>query len=567
MRFPIAPASALLVSAVLSAAPVVDSGTIRLDVIVTDLKDRPIQDLKLADFEISDAGEMRTVDAVARHAGGSGRLVAIFLDEYHVQAGESTDRARAALARFIDDDLRPDDEVAIMKPLDPLNSIKLLRVAEDRQTLQAEIEGFGGRKGNYTPTTPFERNFMSRASGPADASRTQIVSSALQSLAIRIGAVREGRKSVILISEGFSPSLSRGSDRLMGSLRAIVYAANRYGVAIYPVDPRAAAGADDAPVDQATLKNLAEQTGGQPAFSHGDLMPALKQAAMDLDDYYMLTYRAARAGDGQFHPVQLRVNRANAQVRLRSGYWSADADLLKPAAAAVSRADAVPFRPPHTSALIRQWVGTSRGRDDLTNVTVAWEPGAAPPRNQHIGSVELKVISDDGRVLFDAPLLARGTFAAAPGLVHVEMTIRGIDGKTLDSDYRAMQVPNLRAERLTFASLQVMRTRSAREFLETSVNPTPAPAASRDFSRAERLLLRVPVYTPGDTPPTVTATLLNRTGAPMRELKRVTSDLPAEIVQFDLPLSSLAPEDYRVEIAALDGGEQAKTVLLFRVTN
>jgi hypothetical protein len=50
---------------------------------------------------------------------------------------------------------------------------------------------------------------------------------------------------VVLISEGFSPSLPRGSDRQMGSLRAIIYAANRYDVAIYPVDPRpVAAGAD-----------------------------------------------------------------------------------------------------------------------------------------------------------------------------------------------------------------------------------------------------------------------------------------------------------------------------------
>jgi len=217
--------------------------------------------------------------------------------------------------------------------------------------------------------------------------------------------------------------------------------------------------------------------------------------------------------------------------------------------------------------LIREWVGTSRGPDDLTNVTVAWEPGAAPARNQHIGSVELKAMSNDGRVLFEAPLLARGTFSAAPGPVHLEMTIRGLDGKTLDSDYRAIQVPNLQAARLTFASLQVMRTRSAREFMEASVNPAPAPAASRDFSRAERLLLRVPVYAAGDVRPTVTARLLNRAGAPMRELSQVASNLPSEIVQFDLPLSSLAPEDYRVEVAAVAGGEEAKTVLLFRVTN
>jgi hypothetical protein len=59
----------------------------------------------------------------------------------------------------------------------------------------------------------------------------------------------------------------------------------------------------------------------------------------------------------------------------------------------------MPFRPPHASTLIRPWIGTARGRDGLTDVTVAWEPGLAPLRNQHVGSVELKVTSDDGQVL------------------------------------------------------------------------------------------------------------------------------------------------------------------------
>ena len=67
--------------------------------------------------------------------------------------------------------------------------------------------------------------------------------------------------------------------------------------------------------------------------------------------------------------------------------------------------------------------------------------------------------------------------------------------------------------------------------------------------------------------PTVTATLLNRLGTPMRALNAVASDLPAEIVQFDLPLSSLAPDDYRVELKATAGAEEAKALLLFRVTN
>jgi hypothetical protein len=153
-------------------------------------------------------------------------------------------------------------------------------------------------------------------------------------------------------------------------------------------------------------------------------------------------------------------------------------------------------------------------------------------------------------------------------MLHLEMTIRGTDGKTLDSDYRGVQIPNLRVTRLTFATLEVMRARTAREFNDDSTNPAASPAASREFSRKERLLLRVPVYTATSERPVVTAKLLNRVGATMRPLKPVTADgLPPEVVQFDLPLSSLAPDDYRVELTAITGTEEAKSLLLFRVTD
>jgi VWFA-related protein len=563
-------AIAVFIPAIAAAALALkeDPPPVRMDAVVTDSKDRPIRGLTPTDFEITDNGQPRPVDAVTLQSSHDPRLIAIFMDEYHVQAGDDTLRARATLATFLDAALRPGDLVAIMKPLDPLTAIQTVTVPEGRAKLQAHIEAFTGRKGDYTPTTPFEQSLISRAPAPADASRTQIVSSALQALAMRIGALREGRKSLVLVSEGFSSSLARGSDRLTGSLRAIVYAANRYDVAIYPIDPGASPTGAPADADAATLKMLADQTGGEAAFNQADLLPALKQAVADEDEYYEVTYRAASSGDGKFHPVQVRVKRADAQIRVRSGYWSANPELVKLAAGVVAPpASSMPMRPPHASPLIRPWVGTARGPDGLTNVTVTWDPGLAPPRNQRVGSVELKATTNDGTVIFDAPLTPRATFAAAPGIVHLEMTILGIDGKRLDLDYRGIDVPNLRVTRLTFASLEVMRTRTARDFTDATTNMSANPAPSREFSRAERLLLRLPVYTATGAAPTVTATLLNRLGTPMRVLNPVSSNLPAEIAQFDLPLSSLAPDDYRVELKATAGAEEATTVLLFRVTN
>ena len=56
----------------------------------------------------------------------------------------------------------------------------------------------------------------------------------------------------------------------------------------------------------------------------------------------------------------------------------------------------------------------------------------------------------------------------------------------------------------------------------------------------------------------------------MRALPRIEDALPGGLVQFDLQLASLAPDEYRVELTASNvsgGPDEAKEVLIFRVTN
>jgi len=540
---------------------------IRLDAVVTDRRQQPIRGLRTTDFEVNDSGELRPVDTVTVQRATGHRVVAIFLDEFHVEPGDSTLRARAALKAFADTQLRPDDLVAVMKPLDTLNGIQL---SSDRKALHAAIEGFRGRKGDYTAQSPFEEQFISRAPRSADASRAQIVTSALQALTLRIGEAGEGRKAVVLVSDGFSPALPRGSDRQMGAVRTIVYAANRLGVSIYPISPQIgppAATDDTAEPAAAMLQMLADQTGGQ-AGKEGKLGDALTRAVQDLDEYYVITYRARRTGDGKFHPVELRVRRADAHVRARSGYWDANAALVRPAGT-TTRASKLPVRPPHSSPYIRPWIGTSQGPDGLTTISVSWEAGVAPPRNQQVDSVTLKVTAEDGREVFHDRVRARQVIAfdVAPGSIAVEMSLEAVGGADIDIDYRAIRVPDLRVTKPTFATVQLMRTRTARAFAEVSVDPKAVPSAAREFSRTERLLLRIPVYGPGGATPEVSARLLNRAGATMRALTQVPSSLPGAAVQFDLPLSSLAPDEYRVELIAKTGNQEAREVVLFRVVN
>ncbi len=527
---------------------------VTLDVVVTDAKSQPIKDLRPGDLELTDAGETRTVEAVRLQQGG-GRTIGIFLDEFHVRAGDATNRARAALTRLVDT-LRDEDMVALVKPLDPLHAIAF---TQDRALIRKVIDAFDGHAGDYTPRSDFERNFMSRNPKTAEATRAQVVSAALQSLARRLGDQPQARKALILVSEGFRPAQPR----------AIIYAANRNGVAVYPLDPHL-----EATDDESMLRSIAEQTGGAASINDPDLAPALARAMADLDHYFVLSFPPSGPADGRFHPVQVRVKRPGAQARSRSGYWAPDARVAAAAAKAAAPRNALPFRASRSSPYIRPWIGMSQGPDGMTRVTVTWESGATPPRNQRVASILVKATANDGTVLFEERIGAgdvdRAAFNARPGYIALEMVIQSSSGAELDTDYRGISVPNLQVSRPTFATPQVLRTRTARAFVEMSQKLDAVPVASRTFSRTERLLIRVSAYGPGNSSPVVTAQLLNRRGIPMRQLQVVDAPLPPGTIQFDLLLASLAPDEYRVELAAANATgprDEAKEMIPFRVTN
>ena len=109
---------------------------------------------------------------------------------------------------------------------------------------------------------------------------------------------------------------------------------------------------------------------------------------------------------------------------------------------------------------------------------------------------------------------------------------------------------------------QVWRARNAREFRALQEHPEAAPVAAREFSRTERLLIRVPAF--GADTPLVSARLLSRLGVPMRDLPLATGD-DASTRQVDLPLSGFAVGDYVIEFTARGTGRDVRESLRFRV--
>jgi len=161
---------------------------------------------------------------------------------------------------------------------------------------------------------------------------------------------------------------------------------------------------------------------------------------------------------------------------------------------------------------------------------------------------------------------SRITFDAAPGKMQIRMSVTGSASQVLDSETRELTVPDLTSPQTTIGTPEVLRARTPREFQQLKTDAAAVPIASREFSRTDRLIIRVPAYGPGGTAPTLSVHLLNRAGSAMSELP-VSPAPAAGAQQVDLPLATLAAGEYVIEIKASGEGGEAKELIGFRVTS
>ncbi len=577
---------------------------VRVDATVVDARGRFLPTLTARDFEIREDGQPQTIDAVrlvrstdgadepagsiatdeeeqaeARRPGA--RLFAIYLDEYEISAGEPTERVRAALTRFVDEAVGPRDLLVVMKPLDSLLTIRL---THDREAARAAIAAFAGRKGDYAPRNAYEQNFMGTGTAAIDQTRTQVTLSALNALAVHLGwASVDARKTLIVVSEGFTHGIRRRGLPLP-NLDAVVRSANRNNVAVYPIDPEDAALGDEAAGD--SLRTLASETDGRIVLTSGDLAPAFTRLAEDASAYYLITFRSPRKLDGHFHEITVRVKRPGATVRTRRGYWATSPDDLLRAEWLAEDANPKKMPPPepprHISALIRPWFGVARGDGGKTRVTFVWEPvkTIGDRLRRTPARIELTALGEgDETPVFEGPVRATGAtavdasdvdplravFEVPPGTLRLRMSIQDISQQVLDSDVRQIAIRDL-SKGVVLGTPEVMRSRNARDFRELLADPSPAPVAAREFSRTERLLIRVPAYSANGATPRVSARLLSRGGQAMRDLDVTPAPSPG-VYQIDLPLAGLAAGEYLVELAASSSAGEVKDLMSFRVTS
>ena len=234
---------------------------VQLDATVTDENGRHVTNLEAADFEVLQDNRPQTISAFQYVPAGAAprlhgssapaaaavtlpsapptrdavrRTMAIVVDDLNLSF-ESIARVRAALRRFIDEQMRPGDLVAILRTAAGMGALqqfttdrRALHAAADRVrwTMMGRISSFGASELDER-LEPLEKEIF--AAGTLGA--IQYVMRGIEEL--------PGRKAILLLSDGFRMTdADMKYGRILDMMRSVADAASRAGVVIYGIDLR-----------------------------------------------------------------------------------------------------------------------------------------------------------------------------------------------------------------------------------------------------------------------------------------------------------------------------------------
>ena len=339
---------------------------VQLDAVVTDRQGRHVTTLGPDDFEVYQDGRLQPVTAVsyvesedswvdtsglpplpveALKPEDARRVIAVVVDDLRMSF-ESIYRARRGIGEFFDRQFQPGDLGMIVTTsgagVSQLTySPRVLKAASSRLRFSlwnvqaasalAPVDG--------VDDSAFGGDFLERT----------FAESAIRRVADAINAVRTlpGRKSVVLVSEGFSvfgPDLDNASIREL--LQRLVDRSNRAGVVIYAVDPRglvvtgltaadnvrgggariASARAAALRESQDGLRFVAGETGGFAVVNSNDIGLGFRRIMADQRGYYLVGYQPEAGtlhfnSDRKFRKVKIKVKPKGLKVRTRAGFY------------------------------------------------------------------------------------------------------------------------------------------------------------------------------------------------------------------------------------------------------
>ncbi len=386
----------------------INTNLVQVDAVITDKNGKPVIDLKPGEVQISEDGKRQkithfsyvvaaetteiatsskptTIDKNASPAPPVAlkkeqvrRTIAIIVDDLGLSS-TSVNPVRGALKKFVDDQMLPNDLVAIIRTAGGIGALQ--QFTADKRQLHAAIERirwYAPGRGGMATFAPIE-GANSDVPPDVDAANDRLDQFHENVFAVgTLGAIdyvlrglRElpGRKSILLISDGFgiySPDDQSRSDRVLQALQRSTDLASRASVVIYTMNATRlqtlgltaadySTGYDPfGPPNQITqqlssrrethraaqegLDYLAKETGGLAIRDTNDLGGGIRRVMEDQKGYYLIGYRPdestfdPKTGRRTFHKLSLKVTRAgDFTVRMRNGFYGITDEEAHPA--------------------------------------------------------------------------------------------------------------------------------------------------------------------------------------------------------------------------------------------
>jgi VWFA-related protein len=357
---------------------------VQADVIVQDKKGNPVSDLTRDDFVLRDQGKKQPISVFSVESNqalsppaqplppdtftnrleyrGSvpHSLTVILLDTLNTGFGDQA-YAKAQIVRFLSQ-LQPQDRVALYALG---GSIRILHdFTSDAAPLIRTLARYRGDipPGSVASELPGPepgqaaasdmRSFLAGGSQDlngwlreSDQSMSDFLRrnreldtcAALEAIAQHLARF-PGRKNMIWVSAGLPvPRDPKALPLFVQEIDRATRALNDANVAVYPVDARGLIGvpalaasnpqigrtSDFANITAniATMKEMAERTGGRAFYNDNDIKGAVRTAIADSRTTYLLGYYPSHGQwDGKFREIKIKVNRPGLRLRYRRGY-------------------------------------------------------------------------------------------------------------------------------------------------------------------------------------------------------------------------------------------------------
>jgi Ca-activated chloride channel family protein len=294
---------------------------------VTDRTGRFVPGLRQSDFLVYDDDQL--VDVSHFSAERSAVSLGLVVDTSGSMAGEKIANARAAIDRFLDRLVYPDDEVFILAFADQPDLVR--DWTPSREAAGASLRRLRARGGTamydaIADAVPRAQNGRNRKKAVILISDGNDSDSMATAAAVR-RAIRETEVMVYAIGiDGARESRFRmGTPRPPTIPFPIPGRRRPRWPTLQQLPPGFGAGGGGGRLNVAALRDLTESSGGRTEVvrSSRDLDRATASIADELSQQYFMGYSSPGHADGRWHSIRVEVRDPSLRVRARRGYTAA----------------------------------------------------------------------------------------------------------------------------------------------------------------------------------------------------------------------------------------------------